>query len=90
MPSSATSNTVEFAFSEDDEWEGDSLESDEDSDEEENIQYVELTLALAEGAARKEGVDEGRRQGAVFGALLASVIVVILASSFNSPPPAEL
>ena len=49
------------------------------------IQYVDLMLALAEGAARKEGLEEGRKQGAVVGTVSAFLSVMIFRFSFRVP-----
>ena len=65
------------AFSEDESSEEDSSESDEETRTEDDIQYVDLMLALAEGAAKREGMEEGRKQGLMLGAGIAFVFFVL-------------
>ena len=68
-------------FSEDESSEEESSDSDDETRIEDDVQYVDLMLALAEGAARREGVEEGRKQGAVFGAVASFVCLMIFSSS---------
>ena len=77
------------AFSEDESSEEESSDSDAETRTEDDVQYVDLMLALAEGAAKREGVEEGRKQGLMLGAAISFVCFVIFLFLVGTPLPDE-